>query len=73
MDQQELRAKLKAVMEAHLRTKGYPRMTSEQIMRELKPMWIAIEEAGLVQQGMSFQGFREQAMFALVKFEYNRG
>lgn len=56
-----LKQNLRKVMVDHLTTVGYPQITPDQIMRELKPMWLKIEEAGLVVQGMNFQGFCEVA------------
>lgn len=64
MSKEELKTKIKEVMVKHLKSKGYPNMTPEQIMQELKPMWIAIEEAGLIRQGMSFQAFVMEAQHA---------
>jgi hypothetical protein len=52
-----LKQNIKKVMVDHLITIGYPKITNEQILRELKPMWIKIEEAGLVVPGMNFQNF----------------
>jgi hypothetical protein len=50
--------KVKKVMVDHLTELGYPdKMTNEQIMGELKPMWIKLEEAGLVIGDMNFQAY----------------
>lgn len=57
----ELQQKIKAVMLKHLQTKGYPNMSVVQILRELKPMWIAIEDAQLVPTGGSFAAFSQTA------------
>lgn len=67
----DLKGKIKKVMVDHLTTIGYPNIPNEQIMGELKAMWIKIEEAGLVTDGMNFQAFAEHAesqfMIAQVK------
>lgn len=57
MKNTELKEKIKTVMIDHLKSIGYPNITNEQIMNELKPMWIKLEEANLIQSGMSFQEF----------------
>ena len=61
MTQDELQAhkeKIKKVMTDHLtQTCGWPECSPEQVMAELKPMWVKIEEAGLVLPGMNFQHF----------------
>lgn len=49
--------KVKKVMVDHLTPLGYPEMPREQIMSELKNMWIKIEEAGLVVEDMNFNAF----------------
>ena len=65
----ELKEQIKKVMLEHLETKGYPNMEDMEIMRELKPMWIKIEEAGLVQPGMGFEAFRDQATHQFILSE----
>ena len=57
----ELQQKLKAIMLEHLKTKGYPNITMDQIMAELKPMWIKLEESGLLPSGVSFNNFVQSA------------
>lgn len=52
-----LKEKIKKVMLEHLKSKGYPNMTPEQIMRELKPMWVKLEELNLIQSGWNFTQF----------------
>jgi hypothetical protein len=52
-----LKEKIKKVMLEHLKSKGYPNMTPEQIMRELKPMWVKLEELNLIQPGWNFTQF----------------
>ncbi len=53
--------KVKQVMVAHLTIIGFPKITNEQIMSELKNMWVKIEEAGLIVPGMSFAAFNQIA------------
>jgi hypothetical protein len=58
----ELKEKIKNVMLDHLTPLGYPdSMSYEQIMQELKPMWLKIEEAGLITGDMNFHAFVDQA------------
>ena len=45
----------------HLKSKGYPNMTSKQILAELKPMWIKLEEAGLISAGWKYAQYVEIA------------
>lgn len=56
-----VKEKVKKVMVDHLTALGYPEMSPEQIMGQLKAMWIKIEEAGLIQSGMSYQAFLAHA------------
>lgn len=66
-----LKQNIKKVMVDHLTSIGYPTISNEQIMRELKPMWIKIEEAGLIVPGMNFQGFAEIANHHFLIAEIN--
>ena len=50
--------KLRKVMVDHLTIIGYPNISGEQIIAELKNMWIKIEEAGLVVEDMKFVAFQ---------------
>lgn len=54
----EHKEKVKKVMVDHLTTLGYPNISGDQIMTQLKAMWIKIEEAGLILPGMNFQAFQ---------------
>lgn len=63
--------KIKKLMLSHLTAKiNFPNCTNQQILNELKPMWILIEEANLKLPTMSFQAFvehaRQQAMVSEV-------
>ena len=64
----EFKAEAKAVMLEHLKSKGYPDMTTQQILDELKPLYVKLEEAKLIPAGMNFKTFvqiaREKAMHA---------
>lgn len=53
--------KIKKVMLDHLTTLGYPDMHNEAIMAELKPMWVKLEEAGLILPEMTFLHFVDHA------------
>jgi len=53
--------KIKEVMIQHLRLKGYPNMTPQQVLAELKPMWMKLGEAGLLPKGASYQSFVQVA------------
>jgi hypothetical protein len=53
--------KVKKIMVDHLTSLGYPDLTNDQIMGQLKAMWVKIEEAGLVTDGMNFQAFQAHA------------
>ena len=58
---EEEKNKIKTVLVDYLTTLGYPDMTVSQIMSHLKPMWIKLEEAGLIVQGMNFPEFAMHA------------
>ena len=51
-------AKVKKVMIDHLTALGWPKLTDEQIMTQLKPMWVKLEEAGLIVEGMDFNAYQ---------------
>ena len=54
--------KIKQVMIDHLKaTVGYPKCSPDQIMSQLKQMWVKLEEQGLVVEGMKFANFAEHA------------
>lgn len=52
-----LKEQIRKIIVDHLTTKGYPNLTEQQIMAELKPMWIKLEEAKLLQPGWTFPQF----------------
>lgn len=66
----ELKEKLKKVMVDHLTSVGYPDITDDQIMRELKPMWIKLEESGILADGMTFAGFQSYANEEFMKSQF---
>lgn len=57
MKPSEQKVKIKKLMIDHLKSKGYPNMTSKAILAELKPMWIMLEEAGLVNSNWKYTQF----------------
>jgi len=75
IEKEELTAKIKKVMVDHLTTVGYPDITNEQIISQLKPMWIKLEESGLPLTGMNFNGFVNiaQAMFMIAEINEQMG
>jgi len=52
---------IKKVVMDHLNSIGYPEITIDHVMQELPIMWQRICDAGLYREGMSFQGFVDQA------------
>jgi hypothetical protein len=68
--------RIKTLMINHLKLKvNFPNCTNQQVLNELKPMWILIEEANLKLEGMTFQKFvehaRNQAMVSEVSNFFN--
>lgn len=61
MNHQELKEAIKKIMLDHLTPLGYPNTPLELILSELKPMWIKLEESNLLQPGMNFNDFSQQA------------
>lgn len=51
-----VKEEIRKVVLQHLESKG-SNLTYDQILGELKAIWIKLEDAGLVQPGMSFQTF----------------
>lgn len=53
--------KVRVVMMDHLVSVGFPNLSNDKIMNELKNLWIKLEEANLIVSGMSFRAFQDQA------------
>lgn len=53
----------KTIVDILTKNINYPNCDEDQILSQLKPCWIALEEAGLV-QGLSFQAFQQHAVSA---------
>lgn len=71
-----LKEQIKKVMLDHLKSKGYPNMSTDSILQECRPMWIKIEEAGLKQRGWTFQQFGQIAadasLFAQIRSSWGQ-
>jgi hypothetical protein len=53
---------LEKVMLDHLKAMGYPKsLLNEQIMEELPQLWNKLQESGLLKEGMTYEGFYEEA------------
>lgn len=65
MTEEELKTKCKGIMETHLKSKGYPNLSDQQIMNELPEMWKLFENEGLMEElknkGYSYQRFVQTA------------
>lgn len=63
---EELRTRCREVIETHLKSKGFPNLTRRQILNELKPMWIKMEQLGLMEhikaQGWTYQMYCDVAV-----------
>lgn len=57
----QVKEQIRKVMIDHLKSKGYPNMTADQIMAELKPMWLKLEDAGLIKKGWRYGQYVEIA------------
>ncbi len=57
----ELKEKIRQSMLDHLKTKGYPDMTNQQIIHELPNLWRKLDADGLLEQpvkaGLTYQHF----------------
>lgn len=62
---------IKKAMLDHLTTVGWPNVPNETVLRELKNMWIKIEEAGLILPGMTFEAFCSHANDQFLLSEIN--
>lgn len=62
--------KCRKVMIHHLTELGYPNMTRQEIMNELKDMWRKLEEAGLIVEGMTYAEYVAEADYAFTKAEF---
>lgn len=58
---QDKKAQIRKVMIDHLKSKGYPNMTSAEILAELKPMWTKLGTLGLLHPGWTYDQFVEIA------------
>lgn len=61
MNVTEQKAKIRQVMIDHLKSKGYPNMTSKEILSELKPMWVKLGTLGLLNADWKYDQFVEIA------------
>lgn len=61
MDNTEKKTKIRAVMIDHLKSKGYPNMTSKAILAELKPMWTKLGTMGLLHPDWTYKQFVDLA------------
>lgn len=52
-----LQIKILHVMLNHLKTKGYPNLTDQQILDELKPMWDKLGQARLLQAHWKYEDY----------------
>jgi hypothetical protein len=57
MDTQARQKQIRKVMIDHLKAKGYPNMTSNEILAELKPMWNKLGNLGLLHANWRFDEF----------------
>lgn len=53
----EQKARIRQVMIEHLKAKGYPNMTSKEILAELKPIWVKLGTMGLLSPNWKFGDF----------------
>lgn len=62
----ELREKCRKVMTDHLVSKGYPNLTRQGILREVKNLWNALDVAGLMPEiraaGHTYESFCQRAL-----------
>jgi len=66
MTTDELKGRCREVIETHLKSKGYPNMSRRAILNELKPMWIKMEQLGLMEyikaEGWTYQMYCDVAI-----------
>lgn len=66
MELNELKTRCREVIETHLKSKGYPNLSRRDIINELKPMWVKMEQLGLMEhikaQGWTFQMYYDIAV-----------
>ena len=62
----DLKERCRKVIVDHLTTKGYPNMTRQGMLREVKNMWNALDEAGLMPElkaeGHTYESFAGRAL-----------
>jgi len=67
----EYKQKANDVLFTYIRSVGYPNISNEDIMQHIPRMWAALEDAGLMRAGFTFQMFQniinEQFFMALIK------
>ncbi len=81
METKTLKDRCREVMMAHLHSKGYPNLTMEGIVGEIRAMWNALDEAGLMPelkaQGWTYQQFtkvaKERALIAVAPYNWTDG
>lgn len=66
MEVSELKEKCRKIIVDHLTSKGYPNLSRRGILNELQPMWIKMEEAGLMEDikalGWTYQKYHDRAI-----------
>lgn len=63
----ESTAEVQKIMIDHLTTKGYPNLTGEEILREVKALYLILEEAGLMP--LTYPEFSDVATMAYFTVE----
>lgn len=58
---QKLKEKIKNSMVEYLTKLGWPNIPDQTVIDHLKPLWVKLEEEGLIATGMNFAAFQEKA------------
>lgn len=71
MNREELKRRIQRVIENQLKRDGIDPSNHQAVFDHAKALYIGIEEAGLIQPGMSFAAFQQQiiqgSMFAKLR------
>ena len=61
MDTNGLKQKMLKVMKDYMVTMYGDKYTAEDVLKELKPLWVALEDNQLIRPGMTFNVFVQHA------------
>lgn len=69
MNLDDIKSRCRTIIMDHLKSKGFPGMSRQQIIDELLPIWRKMDEAGIIQEAKISGKFKE---FEALAVQYAR-